>query len=150
MSKIVGDFNAEDSEPCLKNFLYQYDAKNIVKQKTCFKSTDNPSCIDLFLTNSYRTVIYSVLIAQLELWLLFIYLFIYLFYKLVILPNSNKVIIIIINLTHNREYWNASLSVCRRLSSSRIIFISLDFWTWIIHKFLKLITFVRVKILRNL
>ena len=52
---LVGDFNAEDSEPCLKNFLYQYDAKNIVKQKTCFKSTDNPSCIDLFLTNSYRS-----------------------------------------------------------------------------------------------
>ena len=41
--------------PCLNKFLCQYDAKNIVKQKTCFKSTDNPSCIDLFLSNSYRS-----------------------------------------------------------------------------------------------
>ena len=26
-------------------------AKNIVKEETCFKSIENPSCIDLFLTN---------------------------------------------------------------------------------------------------
>ena len=26
--------------------------KNIVKEKTCFKSAANPSCIDIFLTNS--------------------------------------------------------------------------------------------------
>ena len=52
---LTGDFNAEDSESCLKDFLYHYDAKNLVKQKTCFKSVENPSCIDLFLTNSYRS-----------------------------------------------------------------------------------------------
>ena len=28
---LIGDFNAEDTEPCLSQFLYQYDAKNIVK-----------------------------------------------------------------------------------------------------------------------
>ena len=50
-------------------------------------------------------------------------------------------------LTHNREYWFAvSSSVCL----SRIIFISLDFWTLIIYKFLKLITSVRVTIQLNL
>ena len=49
---MIGDFNAEDSEPCLSEFLGQYQAKNIVKDKTCFKNPDNPSCIDLFLTNS--------------------------------------------------------------------------------------------------
>ena len=27
-------------------------AKNLVKEPTCFKSVNNPSCIDLFLTNS--------------------------------------------------------------------------------------------------
>ena len=26
----------------------------MVKEETCFKSIDNPSCIDLFLTNSYQ------------------------------------------------------------------------------------------------
>ena len=56
-------------------------------------------------------------------------------------------------LTHNREYWNAVSSVCRLSSSSssyRVIFISLDFWTLIIYKFLKLITSVRVTIQLNL
>ena len=34
--KFVGDFNAEESEPCLSQFLYEYNAKNIVKENTCF------------------------------------------------------------------------------------------------------------------
>ena len=28
---LVGDFNTEESEPCLSQFLYEYNAKNIVK-----------------------------------------------------------------------------------------------------------------------
>ena len=35
----------------MKEFLYQYNLSNLVKEKTCFKSINNPSCIDLFLTN---------------------------------------------------------------------------------------------------
>ena len=42
---MLGDFNAEDTEPILSEFLEQYEAKNIMKNKTCSK-------IDLFLTNS--------------------------------------------------------------------------------------------------
>ena len=34
---LVGDFNAQESEPCLLQFLYKYNAKNIVKKNTCFK-----------------------------------------------------------------------------------------------------------------
>ena len=49
---LIGDFNAEDSEPCLSDFLHKHECKNLVKDKTCFKSIENPSCIDLFLTNS--------------------------------------------------------------------------------------------------
>ena len=49
---LVGDFNAEISEFCLDSFLYQHELKNLVKEKTCFKNVSNPSCIDLFLTNS--------------------------------------------------------------------------------------------------
>ena len=30
-----------------------YNLKSLVKQKTCFKNLDNPSCIDLILTNSW-------------------------------------------------------------------------------------------------
>jgi len=48
---LIGDFNAEDTEQCLSEFLYEHNAENIVKDKTCFKSLNNPSCIDLFLTN---------------------------------------------------------------------------------------------------
>ena len=50
-----GDFNAEDNEPILSSFLYKYDAKNLQKEKTCFKNVLNPSCIDLFITNKYRS-----------------------------------------------------------------------------------------------
>ena len=48
---LIGDFNVEYTEPCLSEFLYEHNAENIVKDKTCFKSLNNPSCIDLFLTN---------------------------------------------------------------------------------------------------
>ena len=51
---LVGDYNAQEFEPRFRDFLIEYDIKNIVKQKTCFKSLENPSCIDLFLTNRPR------------------------------------------------------------------------------------------------
>ena len=48
----AGDFNIEDNEPILLEFLTYYDSKNLVKEKTCFKNPENPRCIDLFITNS--------------------------------------------------------------------------------------------------
>ena len=36
----------------LERFLYQHELKSLVTEKTCFKSISNPSCVDLFLTNS--------------------------------------------------------------------------------------------------
>ena len=41
-------------ESCLNHFLFEYNAKHLVKEMTCFKSIDNHSCFDLFLTNSYQ------------------------------------------------------------------------------------------------
>ena len=52
---LIGDFNSEDTEPRLSEFLCEYDLKNLVKDKTCFKNPDNPSCIDLFITNNPRS-----------------------------------------------------------------------------------------------
>ena len=49
---LLEDFNVEDTEPILSEFLKQYEAKNIMKNKTCFKNPSRPTCIDLFLTNS--------------------------------------------------------------------------------------------------
>ena len=48
---LVGDFNAEESEPYLSQFRFEINAKNIIKEPTCFKSLSNPSCIDLAITN---------------------------------------------------------------------------------------------------
>ena len=50
---LAGDFNTEETDCCLKEFLYEYKAKNLVKQTPCFKSVHNPSCVDLFLTNCH-------------------------------------------------------------------------------------------------
>ena len=47
---LVGDFNAEESEPCFSQFLVKMNAKNIVKKPTCFKSLNEPSSIDLVIT----------------------------------------------------------------------------------------------------
>ena len=52
---LLGDFNSEFSEPCLNNFCDIYNLKSLVKEPTCFKNPDSPSCIDLFLTNIPRT-----------------------------------------------------------------------------------------------
>ena len=39
------------NETILSEFLNAYNAKNIVKNKTCFKSIENPSCVDLIITD---------------------------------------------------------------------------------------------------
>ena len=52
---LAGDFNIEETDPIMFEFLFKNDSKNLVQQKTCFKSTNNPSCIDLFVTNSPRS-----------------------------------------------------------------------------------------------
>ena len=49
---LIGDFNAEESEPCLSQFLFEMNAKNIVKEPICYKSLSNPSYIDLVIANS--------------------------------------------------------------------------------------------------
>ena len=48
---LARDFNAEDSEPCLSDFLHDCNAENIVTEKTCIKSLTKPSYTDLLLTN---------------------------------------------------------------------------------------------------
>ena len=52
---LIEDFNAEESEPCLSQFLFEMNAKNVVKEPTCFKSLSNPSYIDLAITNSFSS-----------------------------------------------------------------------------------------------
>ena len=39
----------------LKPLWRLYDLRNLVKEKTCFKSVGDPSCVDLFLTNCSKS-----------------------------------------------------------------------------------------------
>ena len=48
---IMGDFNAEISEPNLASFCTFYNFKSLINKPTCYKNPDNPSCIDLISTN---------------------------------------------------------------------------------------------------
>ena len=49
---LVGDINAQTANQFLSSFLYQHELSSIVKEIMCFKNVSNPSCINLFLTNS--------------------------------------------------------------------------------------------------
>ena len=51
---LLGDLNVESSDPVLNDFCNVYNLFSLVKEPTCFKNPDNPSCIDLFLTNRPR------------------------------------------------------------------------------------------------
>ena len=49
---IMGDFNANESNPAMKTFLNQHKGKNTIKSKTCYKSQEG-SCIDLIITSRH-------------------------------------------------------------------------------------------------
>ena len=51
---ILVDFNVEVEEQNLPNFMSVHNLKTLINQKTCFKNPENPTCIDLILTNSPR------------------------------------------------------------------------------------------------
>ena len=52
---IAGDFNAQISDIKLDTFCSIWNLKSLGKKPTCFKNPNNPSCIDLFLTNTIRS-----------------------------------------------------------------------------------------------
>ena len=49
---LVGHFNTEITEHYIESFFYENELINLVKEKTCFKNMQNPSFIDLLLTNN--------------------------------------------------------------------------------------------------
>ena len=48
---LMGDFNSEMSEEPMQIFCNTYNLKSLVSKPTCYKNIENPSCIDLILTN---------------------------------------------------------------------------------------------------
>ena len=51
----MGDFNVDVKKVSLHLFCNEYKLKSLNKDPTCYKNIDNPSCIDLFLTNSAKS-----------------------------------------------------------------------------------------------
>ena len=49
------NINAFDENEALEDFLEALHAKNLVKDPTCYSNPANPSCLDLYITNSYRS-----------------------------------------------------------------------------------------------
>ena len=52
---VLGDFDIEIDELHMKFSCETYNLTNLIKQPTCYKNPDNPTCIDLILTNDPRT-----------------------------------------------------------------------------------------------
>ena len=48
---ILGDFNSEITENSMSDFSELFNLHNLIKEPTCYKNPENPSCIDLILTN---------------------------------------------------------------------------------------------------
>ena len=51
----MGDFNVDVKEVSLHLFYNQYKLRSLNKDPTCYKNIDNPSSIDLLLTNSAKS-----------------------------------------------------------------------------------------------
>ena len=51
---ILGDFNVGIDEANMQSFCESYNLKSLIKQPTCYKNPDKPTCIDLILTNVPR------------------------------------------------------------------------------------------------
>ena len=50
---IIGDFNVGVSDLYLKYFRNAHNLRSLIKESTFYKNPENPSCIDLILTNSH-------------------------------------------------------------------------------------------------
>ena len=51
---VLGDFNVSVEEANIKNFCERFSLKNLIKNSTCYRNPNNPSCIDLMFTNKAR------------------------------------------------------------------------------------------------
>jgi len=59
---IVEDLNSEESNYEISNFMNIYGLKNLLKCPTCYKLVENPSSIDMFLTNEVSSFQNSIAI----------------------------------------------------------------------------------------
>ena len=57
---LIGDFSASIDDPHMESFCKSYRFKSLIKDPTSFKNPENPSCIDLILTNSF--IVFKILV----------------------------------------------------------------------------------------
>ena len=61
-SILMGDFNAEPADTIVSDFCEIYNLKNIIRENTCFKNPNNPSCIELIIANRPKSFQNSMVI----------------------------------------------------------------------------------------
>ena len=59
---IIGDFTVEVNDRAISVFSGTFDLKSLIKELTCFKNPNKPSCIDLILTEKQRSFQHSCVI----------------------------------------------------------------------------------------
>ena len=47
----MGDFNAAMSDKAMEDFCSSNSLESLIRKPTCYKNHENPTCIDLILTN---------------------------------------------------------------------------------------------------
>ena len=57
---VLVDLNSEPTELAVKDFCQIFGCKNLIKDNTCFKNPEKPSCIDLIITNRTQSFQTSV------------------------------------------------------------------------------------------
>ena len=55
IGKNLNDFNAEFKDHFHKVLCDLYNLETLIKEPTCFENPENPTCIKLMLTNSYKS-----------------------------------------------------------------------------------------------
>ena len=56
---LMGDFNSEVRESPMIDFMNTYNLENLIREPTCFKIPDNPTSVDLMLTNRPKSFMLS-------------------------------------------------------------------------------------------
>ena len=52
---LIEDFNADIKDHAMSEFCEMYNLKNLINEPTCYKNPNNPSSIDVILTNRKRS-----------------------------------------------------------------------------------------------
>ena len=61
---VLTDFNVKVRNKGMMDFCKSYNSRSLITRTTCFKNLENPSCIDLVLTNSPYSFLIRIVIEM--------------------------------------------------------------------------------------